>query len=88
MNKNTHLYTFLIIISVCLSGCGTVGDKMTSMSIIYAVAASVSLLLLVGFNYVIHKKDLWYQLLFSSIFVVNIGYFSLSISKTLEECFP
>ena len=85
MNKNTHLYTFLIIISVCLSGCGTVGDKMTSMSIIYAVAASVSLLLLVGFNYVIHKKDLWYQLLFSSIFVVNLGYFSLSISKTLEE---
>lgn len=85
MNKNTHLYTLLIIISVCLSGCGTVGDKMTSMSIIYAVTAVLSLLLLVSFNYMIHKKDLWYQLLFSSIFVVNLGYFTLSISKTLEE---
>lgn len=85
MNKNAYLYTLLFILSMYLSGCGSIGDKMTSMSIIYAVTAVLSLLLLVGFNYMIHKKDFWYQLLFSSIFVVNLGYFTLSISKTLEE---
>ena len=58
---------------------------MTSMSLIYAAAAVISLLLLVGFNYIIRNKDLWYQLLFLSIFTVNLGYFTLSISKTLEE---
>jgi len=58
---------------------------MTSMSIIYAVTAVVSLLLFVGLNYMIHNVSIWYQLLFTSIFVVNLGYFTLSVSKTLEE---
>lgn len=85
MKKFTYLCPLLILISICLSGCGIVGDKMTNMSAIYAITAIISLLILIGFNYIIPKKDIWYQLLFASIFIVNLGYFTLSISKTLEE---
>ena len=85
MKKRSLIYTLLLLVAMCLSGCGAIGEKMTSMSIIYAVTAVVSLLLLILFNCVIHKKDVWYQLLFASIFIVNLGYFTLSISKTLEE---
>ena len=85
MNKHSYLALSRVFVSICLSGCGAIGDKMTSMSIIYAAAAVISLLLFVGFNYMIRKKDVWYQLLFASIFVVNLGYFTLSISQTLEE---
>lgn len=85
MKKLLHTCPILILISFCLTGCGFIGDKMTSMSTIYAAAAIISFLLLISFNYLVHKGDLWYQLLFGSIFIVNLGYFSLSISKTLEE---
>ncbi len=85
MKKTPYLYMLFFLISICLSGCGVIGEKMTSMSIIYAITAAVSLLLLIVFNCIIHKKDVWYQLLFSSIFIVNLGYFTLSISQSLEE---
>ena len=85
MKKTSVLYILFTLSTLCLSGCATIGDKMTSMSLIYAAAAVISLLLLVGFNYMIRNKDVWYQLLFSSIFIVNLGYFTLSISKTLGE---
>ena len=78
MRKHSFIYLLIVLVSMCLSGCGAVGDKMTSMSIIYAVTAAFALVLLIVFNYIIPKKDVWYQLLFSSIFVVNLGYFTLS----------
>ena len=68
-----------------LSGCSNIGDKATSMSIIYCVTAILSLLLLLGYCLLVKKKEIWFLLLFSSVSVVNIGYFTLSISKTLEE---
>ena len=55
------------------------------MSIIYAATMVISLLLLTGYCIWSPKKEIWYQMLFTSIFIVNCGYFSLSISKTLEE---
>ena len=75
----------MIGISFSLTGCATVGSKSTSMSVVYGVITVVSLLLLVVYCVVINKKEFWFVLLFSSVFVVNIGYFALSISKTLEE---
>lgn len=79
------LIFLLIWISFSLTGCATVGSKSTSMSVVYGVITVVSLLLLVVYCVVINKKEFWFVLLFSSVFVVNIGYFALSISKTLEE---
>ena len=56
-----------------------------SMSVIYGVTAGISLLLLIGYGALVKKKEFWLLLLFASVFLVNAGYFSLSISKTLEE---
>lgn len=67
-----------------MSGCDKVGDKATSMSFIYGVTGLFSLLLLVGYFALIRKKEMWFIVLFTSVFVVNTGYLLLSVSKTLE----
>ena len=72
------------IMLLMLSGCSFVGSKDASMSVIYGVTALISLLLLIGYVIFIKKKELWFSLLFISVFVVNTGYFALSVSKTLE----
>lgn len=64
----------------CLRGGGFSG-----MSMIYGILAGISLMLLIGYGALVKKKEMWLLLLFASIFLVNAGYFSLSISKTLEE---
>ena len=55
------------------------------MSIVYIIAAVCSLLMLVCYCVFIKRKFAWFWVLFSSISVVNIGYFALAISKTLDE---
>ena len=67
-----------------LSGCGSIGSKATSMSIIYLVTTILSLITLVGYFLSIKKKNLWFIILFISVFIVNAGYFSLSVSNTLD----
>ena len=66
-----------------LTGCGAIGEKAASMSVIYGAAAVLSLLLLVGYCIFVKKRDIWYLLLFASITVVNIGYVSLAVSRDL-----
>lgn len=53
------------------------------MTITYAVTAGLALLLLLGYCLLMKQKDFWLLLLYICISVVNIGYFLLSISKTL-----
>jgi len=53
------------------------------ISSIYAITAVLSLLLLAAYFFVIKKKEVWFFVLFTAIFVVNAGYFALSISNTL-----
>lgn len=77
-----RLFPFASCLLLC--GCGAIGDKSGSLSSIYAVAAGLSLLLLALYCCLIQKKDPWYILLFASFLVVNIGYFSLSTSTSLE----
>ena len=86
MSKKTVIpQCILFFILFTLTGCSSIGNKTASMSIIYATTAVLALLLLIGYCTFVSKKDIWYLLLFSSIFIVNTGYFSLAISKTLEE---
>lgn len=54
-------------------------------SIIYGIAAAVSLALLIGYLVFVKKKDIWLLFLFVSVLLVNVGYFSISISRILEE---
>ena len=85
MTKKVKSIILFILMLFSLAGCDRIGSKSTSISTIYGAITVISLLLLVTYCVIIHKKELWFLLLFSSVFIVNIGYFSLSISKTIEE---
>ncbi len=83
--RSRYLKYSILPLLFLLSGCSSVGDKAASVSAIYAVAAAISLLLLIGYCCAEKKRSIWYLLLFASVLVVNIGYFTLGISQTLEE---
>lgn len=53
--------------------------------IIYGVIAAISLLLIVGYCSLIKKRDLWFVLMYISVFVINAGYLTLSLSENLDE---
>jgi len=77
---------FFEIPSALYSSCyNAAGTKAVGISVIYAVAAILSLLLLIGYCCAEKKKDVWYLLLFTSVLIVNIGYFTLGISRSLDE---
>ena len=61
------------------------GGCFSGMSMIYGILAGISLMLLIGYGAIVKKKEMWLLLLFASIFLVNTGYFSLSVSKTVGE---
>lgn len=60
-------------------------DKTLNVSIIYGVTTCLSLSLAGGYSTIVRKKENWLTWLYFSVFVANLGYFTLSISKTLEE---
>lgn len=74
---------FLFLLS--LTGCSTIGDKSGSLSMIYGITALLSLLLLIGYCCIGKKKDPWFVLLFSSVLVVNVGYYALALSQNLGQ---
>lgn len=75
---------YAVWLPLILSGCSAIGSDGASSAIIYGAAALLSLLLLIGYWVIKRKRDKWFLLLFSSVLVVNIGYFALSISNSLE----
>lgn len=54
------------------------------MSLTYGVISITALVLLVACIIVDRKKEKWLRLLFVSVFIANLGYFLLSVSKTLD----
>ena len=56
-----------------------------NLSIIYGIATALALLLAVGYCTMVKQKENWLLWLYFSVFVANLGYFTLSISMTLEE---
>ena len=74
--------SFLIILS--FSGCSTSGEKTASLVGVYVATAIISFGLLLGYFLVIKKRELWFVLLFSCVFIVNVGYLCLAVSDTLE----
>ena len=67
-----------------LTGCSEIGSKAESTSVIYGATVVISLLLFIAYIVFIKNKEKWLCFLFSSIFVVETGYFILSVSKNLE----
>lgn len=56
-----------------------------NVSLIYGVMACVSLVLACGYCALIQKKEMWLVWLYFSVFIADLGYFAISISKNLEE---
>lgn len=54
------------------------------MTVIYAVLAALSLLMVIGYGKLIHKPEKWIQVLFVCTFVVNTAYTALSAARTVE----
>ena len=54
------------------------------MSIVYGVTMAISVMMLIGYVSLIRKKELWLLSLFVAVTVVNVGYFMLSLSKSVE----
>lgn len=84
MKKFFASFPVLLVFALSLFGCGTTGEKIANISIIYSSMSVCSLLLLVGYCSLVRKKDPWFLLLFFSILVVNMGYSILAVSKTLD----
>lgn len=62
----------------------TINDKAFNISYVYLTTAILSLLLLLGYLVFVKKKNKWLYLMFSAVPVVNLGYYIISVSKTLE----
>lgn len=56
-----------------------------SLPLIYGVVACLSLVLLLGYGLFYRRKEPWFLVLFAAVFVTNLGYFLLSVSRTLGE---
>ena len=85
MKRNLGSILLMICMLFSFTGCGQIGDKTANMGIIYGVTTFFSLLLIIVYCGQIRKKDAWFLLLFSSVFIVILGYVSLALSGTLEE---
>lgn len=59
--------------------------KTLNISFVYGSIAVLSLLLACGYCALVRKKEIWLIWLYFSAFIANLGYFALSISKTVEE---
>ena len=54
------------------------------MIITYAIMAIIATALLIGYCALVRKKEPWLLLLYICVTIVNVGYFLISVSKTVE----
>ncbi len=54
-------------------------------SIIYGISAVVALALVIWYLVFCKNRDIWLMFLFVCVLLVNVGYFSISVSRILEE---
>ncbi len=85
MKKILTLPTACLFFLFAFSGCGPIGDKTASLSVIYIATTLIAFIILLTYCCIIKKRDIWFLLLFSMVSVVNLGYLALSLSTTLEE---
>lgn len=71
--------------TAALAAGADVALETTRVRWIYGIIAAVSLFLAFGCSVMVKRKYPWLLVLFVSVCVVNTGYFTLAISRTLEE---
>ncbi|MBR6676242.1 MAG: hypothetical protein IKL24_02795 [Clostridia bacterium] len=82
--KKALLLCLFLLTAGYLVGCSGVGNKSAGISVIYLITAIISFTVIPCYFLLIKKTDPWSVLLFSSVFIVNTGYYILSVSKTLS----
>lgn len=85
MKKPLLKFLPMLLLISAFSGCTKIGDKTASLIVVYSATMVLSVVLLSGYFFLVRKRDPWFILLFSSVVVVNAGYFSIASSSTLEE---
>ncbi len=83
MKKTGFPILILITMLTTLTGCAGIGDKSANMSIVYLATAIFSFVLLSGY-FIYPKRNAWFVVLFTCVFIVNAGYYALSVSQTLN----
>lgn len=73
------------LLPMWLAGCGASGDKSGALSIVYGATAVVAVILFVVCCFFKCSNKKWLLLLFGSVSVVNLGYFGLACSETLNQ---
>ena len=58
--------------------------KTGNMSVIYGILCVLSLLLFLGYCFLVKEKNFWFILLYTAVFVVNSGYLALSLARDLD----
>lgn len=84
MKKTSGVFCVLCAMMLLCTGCSTFGEKNTSVSVVYGITSLICVGLLVGCCYVLRAHRFWFITLFSCVLVVNVGYFALSVSATLQ----
>lgn len=85
MKKLSVIFILILSTMTVFSGCAKIGEKSASLVTVYGIMAVLAIAMLLGYFCVVKKKEAWLTVLFSSVAVVNAGYFCLASSKTLEE---
>lgn len=93
MNIGKWLYRMLLAVMfsvfVCVpafaAGTNAVSEARYSLPIIYGIIACLSLLLLLGYGLLHPRKEKLFLMLFTAVFVTNLAYFLLAVSRTLGE---
>lgn len=85
MKKFLPIFVASFPLLFLLFGFGCIGEKASSISIVYKFSAIIALLLFIGFHFVVKNKDKWFYLLFGSVFLVNFGYYLMSISTNINK---
>ena len=82
--KKKLLPALLPLLLLVLTGCGSIGEKSSSLRLLYAATAILSLLTLTGYLFLEKKRKSWFLLLFASVCIVNSSYFLLSCAGTVN----
>ena len=82
MKKQLFAAGFLPLLLLLCSCAGGQGGGITTL---YGILAVCSLLLFLGYSFLIKAKEQWLLLLFASVAVVNLGYFLLALSQTVSQ---
>lgn len=82
----TAVSMFAASSSFCAFAAGeSVNSRTLMLPAAYIATATIAFLLLIGYCTLIKKRVHLFVLLYTSVFVVNIGYVFLSLSRTLPE---